>query len=270
MNLPPSDDENGFPKIELMGLRFSAVTEMETASYVVEQAAAGLGGWVVTPNLDILRQCVQRPDLAAMVKGADLLVADGMPLVWASRIQGTPLPERVAGSNLVSLISSKAAEGGLAVFLLGGVEGAAQGAADSLCRKYPGLRVVGTYSPPFGFEDDDSELQRITQQICRSGPEVVFVGLGFPKQEKLIERLRSVHASAWWLGVGISFSFLSGGVARAPGWMQRCGLEWVHRVLQEPRRLGRRYLIHGIPFAFQLFAGVARRRYARAPHLGGG
>ena len=122
------------------------------------------------------------------------------------------------------------------------------------------MRVVGTYYPPYGFEKDEKQLRAMEEMIATCEPDIVFVGLGFPKQERLIQRIRQAAPRAWWMGVGISFSFLCGEVVRAPKWMQACGLEWVHRMVQEPGRLIRRYLIDDIPFAFTLFWGAWRRR----------
>jgi N-acetylglucosaminyldiphosphoundecaprenol N-acetyl-beta-D-mannosaminyltransferase len=249
-----------FPQVDIHGITFAAVGEREAVRHVADSASRGVGGWVVTPNLDIVRQCARDPAIARMVRSADLIVADGMPLVWASRLQRTPLPERVAGSNLVGLLSEEAARRGLSVFLLGGMPGTAEAAARVLQARHPGLRVAGTWCPPFGFEKDEAQMQAMHEAIRDSRPDIVFVGLGFPKQERLIERLRPAQPAAWWLGIGISFSFLAGEVSRAPGWMQRTGLEWVHRVAQEPRRLARRYLVDGLPFAVRLFARSMRVR----------
>lgn len=250
------------PTVYLRDIPFAAVGETEAANYVVNEAAAGLGGWVVTPNLDIMRQCARDPRVADMVRAADLIVADGMPLIWVSRLQRTPLPARVAGSNLLPLVCERAARRGLSVFFLGGNPGTAQAAADALVLKFPGLQVAGTCCPPFGFERDEVELARIQGLLREARPDIVFVGLGFPKQEKLIDFLRAEHPSAWWLGVGVSFSFAAGEISRAPRWAQRAGLEWVHRLLQEPRRLAKRYLVHDIPFGIRLVLGGLRKRYA--------
>jgi N-acetylglucosaminyldiphosphoundecaprenol N-acetyl-beta-D-mannosaminyltransferase len=244
-------------------LQFDPVTESQAVQRIRQRAAAGVGGWVVTPNLDILRQCVVKPEVGAMVAQADLVVADGMPLIWASQIQKTPLPERVPGSNLILLVSQMAAEQGLSIFLLGGAEGTAAKAADVLRAGYPNLKVAGTYYPPFGFEKDDAQMRAIEEALGTSRPDIVFVGLGFPKQERLIQRLRPIRPTAWWMGVGISFSFLCGEVVRAPRWMQACGMEWVHRMVQEPGRLIRRYLIDDIPFAAALFTGAIRKRWMK-------
>jgi len=252
--------DGGIPSVELMGIEFAAMRESEVADHIVGKAAAGEGGWLITPNLDILRQCFRSERVADLVKAADLRVADGMPLVWSSRLQGTPLPERVAGSSVVSLIAERAAGPGLRVFLLGGNPGAADGAARTLLSRYAGLRIAGTYCPPLGFERDAEELERMERAVRLANPHIVLVGLGFPKQELLIQRLRPACPTAWWLGIGITFSFLSGEVRRAPLWMQRSGLEWVHRIAQEPRRLASRYLIHGVPFAARLLTMAAKQR----------
>lgn len=179
-----------WPTVQIAGLPFSVITEPQTVQHIVRSAIAGEGGWVVTPNLDILRQCVASPQVAALARQADLMVADGMPLVWASRLQGTPLPGRVAGSNLVEAISAEAAAHGLKVFLLGGDEGIAERAKVELQARYPGLRVVGTYSPPFGFERDPIHHDRMSALIRQSAPDIIYVALGFPKQERLIHALR--------------------------------------------------------------------------------
>jgi N-acetylglucosaminyldiphosphoundecaprenol N-acetyl-beta-D-mannosaminyltransferase len=250
----------GWQTVRLAGLPFAAITEVQAVRHIVQSALSGKGGWLVTPNLDILRQCVTSPRVGDMARQADMLVADGMPLVWASQLQGTPLPGRVAGSNLVEAVSAEAASHGLKLLLLGGDEGIAERAKASLEVRYPGVRVVGAYCPPIGFEKDPKQMERMTELVNETAPDIVYVALGFPKQERLIQALRPAAPDAWWLGIGISLSFSAGEVSRAPAWMQRCGLEWVHRMAQDPQRLFRRYLIHGIPFAVRLFWLAARAR----------
>jgi len=228
----------------------------------VDSLLKGRGGWIVTPNLDHLRRCSTDPDYAAAVRHADLRLADGMPLIWASRLQGTPLPERVAGSDLIYSLSRAVAEEGMSIYLLGGDSGTATAAGETLRRAYPGLVIAGTHCPPLGFEHDPQEMQTIEDGLVASRPDVVFVALGSPKQEYVIQLLRPLLPKAWWIGIGISFSFVSGDVRRAPRWMQRCGLEWIHRLVQEPRRLARRYLVHGVPFAGRLLVGAVFQRFA--------
>lgn len=240
------------PSVRLNGVQVHAVTEDECIRHILDELEAGRGGVVVTPNLDHLRRCRQSPSFQALIAEADLVVADGMPLVWASRLQGTPLPERVAGSNLVSTLSAAAADRGRSIFMLGGEAGAADAAADVLRRRCPALNIAGIHCPAMGFETDEKAMREIKQMLSRAKPDIVYVALGSPKQELLISSIRRILPSAWWLGVGISFSFLCGEVKRAPLWMQRSGLEWIHRLIQEPKRLFKRYVVVGLPFAASL------------------
>jgi N-acetylglucosaminyldiphosphoundecaprenol N-acetyl-beta-D-mannosaminyltransferase len=245
------------PSIELCGVDVHAITEAQCVEFVMAALDAGRGGWVVTPNLDHLRRLVRERDFYELCARADLRVADGMPLLWASKLQRTPLPERVAGSNLIWSVSRAAAERGRSVYLLGGDEGAAERAAQVLARRFGKLRIAGLHRPPFGFERDAAQMQRIVDELERAQPDLVLVALGSPKQERLIDELRAKFPRVWLLGIGISFSFVAGMVKRAPPWVQRLGLEWVHRLAQEPRRLFRRYLVDGLPFAARLLLSSA-------------
>lgn len=252
------------PTIKLHGIAINITNEQQCVQHIVDCASQGQGGWVVTPNLDIMRQCTRDASLAQMIASADLVIADGMPLVWASRLQRTPLPGRVAGSTLMVTLCENAARHGLRVFLLGGAPGIADTAASVLQQRHAGLRIAGTCCPPLGFEHDDREINNITHALTRATPDIVFVALGFPKQEQLIMRLRHLLPHAWWLGVGIGFSFVAGDVARAPVWIQRIGLEWLHRLAQEPRRLAKRYLLDDLPFAASFLARSAWRGVAKS------
>jgi N-acetylglucosaminyldiphosphoundecaprenol N-acetyl-beta-D-mannosaminyltransferase len=263
----PSESASGrasepanLPTVDIHGVRIHAITEEQTTRYILSQSLKGRGGWVITPNLDHLRRVSRDSDLRQLYSSATLMVADGMPLIWASRIQGTPLPERIAGSGLISTLSQGAAEAGRSIFLLGGDPGTAEEAAGILQRKYPNLRIAGTYFPKPGFEEDPAQMRELIRCVCEADPDIIYVGLGSPKQERLIERLHGYLPRAWWMGVGISFSFLAGAVQRAPSWVQRSGLEWVHRLMQEPRRLAKRYLVQGLPFAAELLGRAMIRR----------
>lgn len=243
-----------------MGMTIDSLTEDEAISTVIAGLAAGRGGWVITPNLDHLRHFHRAPDLQAMFAQADLVLADGMPLVWASRVQRTPLPERVAGSDLIVSLTRAASRRGRSVFFLGGNPGAAEMAADRLCEENPRLRVAGTCCPPLGFESEPAEMDQIASEIEAANPDIVYVGLGFPKQEQLIAQIRDRFPTTWFLGVGVSLSFVGGDIARAPQWMRSTGLEWLHRLASEPRRLFGRYVVHGIPFAVSLMSHSALTR----------
>ena len=248
--------EAGLPSIVLQGIRFSRVTEQQCVDHVLDELDATRGGVLVTPNLDHLRRCRRDPEFASLVSESHVVVADGMPLVWASRLQRTPLPQRVAGSDLISSISAAAAKRGRSIFLLGGSPGAAERAAKVLLDRHPNLIVTGTHCPPMGFQDNPEALSEIIDLLTDAKPDIIYVGLGSPKQEALIHELREWLPRSWWLGVGYSFSFLCGDGRRAPRWMQKFGLEWIHRLLCEPRRLARRYLVDGIPHAARLLVST--------------
>jgi N-acetylglucosaminyldiphosphoundecaprenol N-acetyl-beta-D-mannosaminyltransferase len=248
-------------QVHLLGIAIDRVTAREALDRIFASIAAREGGWVITPNLDFLRRLAANENqFAELCSGATLRLADGMPLVWASRIQGTPLPERIAGSDLIWSICERAAREQRSVFFLGGNPGAADDAARLLAQKYAGLKVAGTLCPAPGFEKKPDEMIAIHHALEQARPDLVLVALGSPKQEALIQRLRAVLPTPWFLGIGISFSFVSGEVKRAPRWMQRVGLEWLHRLLQEPRRLARRYLVDGLPFAAKLAIGAFLKR----------
>jgi N-acetylglucosaminyldiphosphoundecaprenol N-acetyl-beta-D-mannosaminyltransferase len=253
------ESAKAFPTIELNGVKLHAVTEAEVIDHVLSELQSARGGVIVTPNLDHLRRYLHDLQFGALIAEADLVIADGMPLVWASRLQGTPLPERIPGSNLISTLSAAAGQQGRSIFLLGGDPGTADGAAAALKIKYPSCIIAGTHFPPFGFQENPVQKGAMIQALLEANPDIVYVALGSPKQEKLIDSLRVVLPHAWWIGVGNSFSFLAGHVKRAPQWMQGLGMEWVHRLLQEPRRLFRRYLIVGVPFAASLLGSSTVR-----------
>jgi N-acetylglucosaminyldiphosphoundecaprenol N-acetyl-beta-D-mannosaminyltransferase len=248
----------------IMGLPFDRLDHHDLVHLFSSAVQAGKGGWIVTPNLDILRQFKGNDASRELVLAADHRIADGAPIVWASRLAGAPVPERVPGSDLVTSLPEAAAQAGASVFLLGGNPGVASAAAERLRAEYPGLRTVESYCPPAGFEDDPKELARIKVSLRRAQPALVLVGLGFPKQEQLIDLLRSAMPHTWFVGVGISLSFLAGEQRRAPAVLQDLGLEWMHRLWQEPRRLFRRYLVQGLPFSLRLFT------WALIHRLGGG
>jgi N-acetylglucosaminyldiphosphoundecaprenol N-acetyl-beta-D-mannosaminyltransferase len=247
--------------MRLMGAPMGVVTEAEAVREIVDAAAAGGGHWTITANLDHIRRYHRDPLQRALIDDADLVVADGMPLIWASHLAGEPLPERVSGSSMVWSICEAASARGQSVFLLGGDPGVAERAADVFRDRYPGLEIAGVACPPVGYEGDEDELSRIERQACEAAPNIVFVALGFPKQDLLIRRLRGALPGASFLGVGISLSYATGDLSRPPSWICNFGLEWAYRLWQEPtRRLARRYLLDGLPFAVRLTLSAARYR----------
>jgi N-acetylglucosaminyldiphosphoundecaprenol N-acetyl-beta-D-mannosaminyltransferase len=254
--------------VELMGLPVDQLTEADTIATVLDAVRAGRGGCLFTPNLHHLQAYANGSDGAvyehsSRLRGARLVVADGMPLIWASRLRGTPLPERVAGSNLIWSLTRAASESGASIFLLGGNPGAADACAERMRAEFPTVRIAGLMSPPHGFDKDERALGEIVTRLRAAAPAIVYLALGFPKQERLALRLAAELPATWFVGVGISFSFVSGEVKRAPRWMQAAGVEWLHRLVQEPRRLFRRYVIDGLPFAARMFMHAIRSRRVR-------
>lgn len=250
-------------RVVLDAVAIDACSERDVLDAVMTAASEGRGGWIVTVNVDVLRSLHRDAALRRLIAPATFVVADGMPLVWLARLLRTPLPERVAGASLISSLTQEAA-GTLSVYLLGGPPGVARSAAEALLRENPSLRIAGAHSPPMGFERDAGEFAAAIAAVVDATPDIVFCGLGFPKQEEVIARLRHELPQAWFLGCGAALSFVAGTLPRAPRWMQRAGLEWLHRLLVEPRRLARRYLVDDVPFACALFVRALASRAGRA------
>ncbi|MBW2713801.1 MAG: WecB/TagA/CpsF family glycosyltransferase [Deltaproteobacteria bacterium] len=236
---------------ELLDQMFSALSEER-------------GGWVITANLDFLRRFVKDPESRELYNAGDIIVADGMPLVWAAKLQGTPLPERIPGSTLTWLLAERAAQENRSLYLLGGDPGAAAAARVVLEERWPGLRIAGHSAPWVSNPPSQEELQSIAQEIRDCSPDIILVGLGSPKQEYVIQALLQQFPKAWMMGVGISFSFVAGQERRAPIWVRRIGLEWFHRLLHDPRRLAKRYLVDDLPFAFELLLGALKHRFSKS------
>ncbi|MEM6863290.1 MAG: WecB/TagA/CpsF family glycosyltransferase [Myxococcota bacterium] len=251
------------PLIDLMGLELVAWDQEQLIAHVMDELDAGHGGWIVTANLDFLRRFRKDPETRRLYEQADLRIADGMPLVWASRLQGERLPSRIAGSTLAVRLAREAALRERSIYLLGGQDGAAEQASRILSANSPGLRVAGFAEPFIGNPPSSDELTEMEGLLRRAQPDLLLAGFGTPKQERVLAHLRRVFPKMWMVGVGGTFNFIAGRVRRAPTWLQNSGLEWVHRLAQEPRRLAKRYLLEDLPFSAELFASALVRRRAR-------
>ncbi len=203
------------------------------------------------------------PRCAELVDRADVVVADGAPLRWLARLGGTPVPERVTGSSLIFSLSEACAREGRSIYLLGGATGVPDLAGAALRRRYPQLTVAGADSPPMGFDSRPDELSRVVADVLAAKPDVVFVGLGFPRQERLIELLLPELPRTWLVGCGAAIAMAAGQVRRAPRWMQASGLEWLFRLALEPGRLWGRYLRDDLPYLFREAFRTLRSRTAR-------
>jgi N-acetylglucosaminyldiphosphoundecaprenol N-acetyl-beta-D-mannosaminyltransferase len=220
---------------------------------------AGPSSCVVTPNAQHVVLLESDASLREAYAHAELVVPDGASLLFASRLLGEKLTERIAGVDLFQQLCGKAAELGLRVFLLGGRPGSARRAAAKLKRRFPGLTVAGACCPPLGFEHDERELQAVGDAIRAAHPDLVFVALGAPKQESWMHRHGRRLGAPVLIGVGGSFEIVGGLLRRAPRFLQRLGCEWLYRLLLEPARLWKRYLIGNCRFLGIVLQQAAER-----------
>lgn len=230
-------------RIKFMNTEIDNLTMTEALDAIDDLIAANKNAYVVTPNVDHIIQLERGGEIVDVYKHADLILCDGKPLIWISKWYGTPIREKNSGSDLFPLLCERAAKKGYKMFFLGAAEGVAARAAKNLEARYPGLDVCGVHSPPYGFENDEVEMEKITKMIRDAAPQILIVGLGAPKQEKFIYHNRERLGVPVSLGLGASLDFEAGQIKRAPKWMADHGLEWFYRITQDPKRLAKRYLV---------------------------
>jgi len=254
-------------RVNILGVWIDDVTMSEAVTWICELVDRGKFSYVVTPNVDHVMKLQRDEEFREIYLGANLVLTDGVPLLWASRILGTPLKERVTGSDLLLRLCAAAARKGCAIFLLGGNSGVARDACSILKTRYNSLNVAGYYCPESGFEKNAEECLRIQKIIADSKADILFVGLGTPKQEKWIKHYGSGCQVPVAIGVGASFSFVTGELRRAPRWMQKSGLECTWRLLCEPRRLWKRYILDDMPFLWLVAKAWVMKRAAKTQLL---
>lgn len=250
-------------RVKIGSIAIDAVTLDQAVDAIGELVARGNGGMVFTPNVDHIVVAEDDAKFRAAYQEADLALVDGTPVMWAARLLGTPLPEKVSGSDLVRPLAARAAREGWRVYLLGGRPGIAAGAKEILEREYPGLQIVGTSCPMIDLSKGIAEQQDVIDSIRASRPDLLLLALGAPKQEIFAHRIRSLVGPVVMLGIGASLDFVTGAAKRSPAWMSSLGIEWVYRFAQEPDRLWRRYLLRDPRFLL-VFARDARSRVSRA------
>lgn len=233
--------------VSLFGMKIDALDMRQTVDAVLGWCRAERGEacrYVVTPNVDHAVMFQTNEGLRQSYAGASLVLADGAPVVLASRLLGRGLPERVAGSDLAPALFKHAAsaEAPLRVFLLGAAPGVAERAAANIVARWQNVEIVGTLAPPLGFEWDVNENQRIVDAVAAANPDLLVLGLGAPKQELWIHAHAGQLEAKVAICVGATIDFLAGEKRRAPRWVRRIGLEWLHRLSSEPGRLAKRYL----------------------------
>jgi N-acetylglucosaminyldiphosphoundecaprenol N-acetyl-beta-D-mannosaminyltransferase len=246
--------------VRLLNGRFDALATDETVEAVAQAIRAGERGVLCTVNVAILMMMRSDPRLQRFVDTARWTVADGQPLVWASRLAHEPLPERVTGVDLVELLCARAVRDGFGVYLLGATAETVRATADVLRARHPGLDLRGVADGYFGPEQAADRARAVAE----SGAELLFVAMGVPRQEHFIEEQWERLGARVVIGVGGSFDVVAGLRKRAPPFVQRVGLEWAYRLAQEPRRLFKRYLVTNSQFlglmSRELVAGAVRPR----------
>jgi N-acetylglucosaminyldiphosphoundecaprenol N-acetyl-beta-D-mannosaminyltransferase len=231
-------------RINICGVEIDRYNFDEVLERIVNHAISGRSPeYVVTPNAMHILSLQKDASFREIYRQAFLVVPDGVSLLWSAKFLNTPLNGRVNGTDLFEQLCAVAATQELKVFLLGGRPGAADTAKEILAERHQDLEIVGTYCPPYGFESQPGELALINAKIKAANPDLLFVGLGAPKQEKWIAANYQELAVPISVGIGVSFELVANMVSRAPVWMQKTGLEWLFRLIVEPGRLWKRYII---------------------------
>ena len=264
INHGPKDPEK--MQTELLGILFERATLPSAVTQILNAGKEKRTGLVVTPNVDHIVMLQDDSDMKRIYDHALFRYADGMPIVWLSKIvKGKSLPERVTGADLLIAVCEQAAKTDLNIYFLGGNPGIAEQAATKLKSKFAGLKISGIYSPPFGFENNPEETNWIINDINARNVDILFIGVGAPKQEKWAAKYSDRLQVGPILCVGAAFDFAAGVINRAPLWVQKSGCEWVWRLASEPARMWRRYLIRDsrfIPLALKEIAKSISMAYS--------
>lgn len=222
------------------------VTKEEAIAHIEDCIQNRKIGHVITPNVDQVVRMEYDSYFRQICNDAELLLADGTPLLWIAKWYGEPIKEKICGSDLVPELCSIAAKKGYSVFLLGAAEGVASKAAMSLQKKNPDLKIAGVYSPPYGFEKNIDEQNKINEILLKSKADMLFVGMGVPKQDIFIYENMNIYQIPMSFSIGATIDFEAGVQKRAPKWMNRIGMEWLYRLAHDPKRMFKRYLVDDI------------------------
>lgn len=233
----------GLNRMRFMNTYVDNVTMEMAVAHIEEFIKNREVGHVITPNVDQIVRIENDEYFKEICDNAELLLVDGTPLLWIARLYGRPIKQKICGSDLVPYLCDIAAQKGYAVFLLGAAEGVAAKAAENLKAKYPGLRVAGTYSPPYGFEKDEKEIHKINQMLFDSKADLLFVGMGVPKQDIFIYENMRTYQIPMSFSIGATIDFEAGVQKRAPEWINKIGMEWLYRLIHDPKRMFKRYIV---------------------------
>lgn len=233
-------------KQKLLNTYVNNVSMEETISAINSMIETGEKRYIVAINVDVVMKIEKDTYLKKITNDADMVLVDGKPLIWISKMHKKPVKAKISGSDSVPLLCKDAAEKGHTIFIIGGKDGIADKAKARLEKKYPGIKIVGTYAPPFGFEKNESELNKINKMISDKKPDLLIACFGCPKQEKWIYENYQKYDAKVSICAGATVDFLAGNVNRAPRWMSEHGLEWFYRFLQEPKRMFKRYFVDDV------------------------
>ncbi|MGS2778926.1 WecB/TagA/CpsF family glycosyltransferase [Robertmurraya sp. GLU-23] len=251
-------------KINMFGVAFDNYDFKDLQLFMDNQIAKKSPSYIVTCNVDHIMKLQSDEEFSKVYNQADLVVADGVPIIWASKLLGTPLKEKVSGSDIIPNLAEHFEDKRYKLYFLGAGPGVASKAKENLLKDYPQMQIVGTYSPTYGFEKKPDEINEIINDIKAKKPDILFVGVGAPKQEKWIyEHYQELNVPVS-LGIGATIDFLAGNVRRAPVFMQKAGLEWFWRLMQEPKRLWKRYLVEDSQFLLMVLKEIFNKNRRRS------
>jgi N-acetylglucosaminyldiphosphoundecaprenol N-acetyl-beta-D-mannosaminyltransferase len=250
-------------RVRLGNIHVDDVTFAQALDAIAAMVADCRGGTVFTPNVDHVVMAAHDDRFRRAYETADLSLADGMPVLWASRMLGTPLPEKISGSDLVLPLMDRAEREGWRVYILGGAPGVGALAAARLVERFPRIQIAGTDAPRIDMDAPASSRAPVLDRLRAAKADVVLVALGAPKQEIFIAEAAPDLRPAVLLGVGAAIDFIAGTAKRAPRWMSSSGLEWLFRLLKEPRRMWRRYLVRDPEFLVIVLRAARASRRAR-------
>lgn len=237
---------NNFEKQQLLNTYVNNLSMKDCLEAIDSIVSKDKKSYIVAVNVDVIVKIEDDPYLKKIVDDADLVLVDGKPLQWIAKYQGNPIKEKISGSDLVPLLLKQASDKGQSVFIIGSKEGIAQKAKLNIEKSNPKIKIVGTYAPPFGFEKDTAELDKINSIISGCQPDIVIACFGCPKQEKWIYENYLKYNAKLSVCAGATVDFLAGNVKRAPQWISNIGFEWFYRFLQEPKRLFKRYFVDDV------------------------
>lgn len=230
-------------RMRFMNTYVDNVTEAEAIEHIEKCIRDRKIGHVITPNVDQIVRIEKDPYFKEICDNAELLLVDGHPLMWIAKWYGRPIKEKICGSDLVPHLCKIASQKGYRVFLLGAAEGVAAKAAKNLEKDYPGIIIAGTYSPTYGFEKDKVEIDKINTMLRESKADLLFVGMGVPKQDKFIYENMHKYQIPMSFSIGATIDFIAGEQKRAPRWMTDHGVEWIYRLVGDPKRMFKRYIV---------------------------